>query len=326
MTDCPQSFIYATTFYVSRIFNYLSVIFSCISAFIWLRVIRNEQQQQQQQQKGQMFKYFFVSSIVEAIFFIIGSPDADYYKDDKLAEESFAWNVWYIYFYTYTYLSLVTTSNYMELAATFDCYIVIKNKFKFMHTKKCFNIILTTIIVSSFIIHFSYLLSYVIRVEYISNNNGTTDNATTIHYEYHRSFMNRDILPSIIRYDVFISVVREALPLVLLVLVNILIFKTLRQVMIKKREIQNRNNDTSITNVELNKLKMIIAICLDYYVLRTPMALYYILYINVESVIWNCLYFYGYAFYILSYSLKFFIYYFFNKKFKQYTNLSLKFR
>jgi hypothetical protein len=275
------------------------VIFSFLSAFIWLRVIRNEQQQQQQ--KGQMFKYFFVSSVVETMVYLIGSPDAEYYNNDANRYKSFAWKIWYVYFYCYIYYSLVTISNYMELAATFDCYIVIKNKFTFMQTKKFFKMIISAVIVVCFIMHSTYLVR---KIEII-NNNGT-DNETIVDSKYQHSFENGDNSIEIKYYHSVLAIIREALPLVLLVIVNILILKTLKEVMKKKREIQRTNNDTTASNAELNKLKMIIAICLDYYILRTPLALYYILNLKIETAIWDCLFYYGYPSYILSYSFKFF--------------------
>jgi hypothetical protein len=315
MTDCPQSSIHITTFYVTRILNYSSMIFSLLSAFIWLRVIRNDQQQQQ---KGQMFKYFFVGSFMETIIFILGSPDADYYKSSR----GLAWKIWFIYFYCYIYYSLVTISNYLELAASFDCYIVIRNKFKFIQSKRFFKIILSTVVVVSFIIQINFLTDYIIRVDITING---TYNGTTIHYEY--SSINSDDFAEFLKYyDKVLSVVREVLPLILLLIVNVLILKTLRQVMKKKRKIQRTNNNTTASQAELNKLKMIITICLDYYILRTPLVLIYFWNKDSDSVIWNCLYYYGNASYILSYLLKFFIYYFYNKKFKKYINLSLRFR
>jgi hypothetical protein len=323
MTNCPRSFVYITTFYVDRIFNYSSVIFSFLSAFIWLRVIRNEQQQQQ---KGQMFKYLFVSSLVEAIYFILGSPDADYYSNIKNMTESVAWNVWFDYFYIYFYLSLVSISNYLELLATFDCYIVIKNKFRFMQTKKFFNITLSAILPVCFILNSNYILERNRMVKINDTvNNGTIFNVS-YHLDYVSYLVNDDLTIPIGYYRVILSFTREALPLILLLIVNILILKTLKEVMKKKREIQNRKNDITTSKAELNKLKMIIAICLDYYLLRTPLIIYYVIKIDLNNILWYCLYYYGYASYILSYSLKFFIYYFFNKKFKEYTNSTLRFR
>jgi hypothetical protein len=316
MTICPDLFVHIMSFYVGRIFNYSSVIFSFLSAFIWLRVIRNEQQQQQ---KGQMFKYLFVSSLIEAIYFTLGSPDPEFFSNIKNMTESSAWKIWHIYFYSYTCFSLITLSNYLELLATFDCYIVIKNKFRFMHTKKFFNIILATLTAVCFILNFNYTLE---RLKLIQVNNQTTNND----YEFEYYFVDDDLTILIGYYKAVVSFTREALPLILLLIVNILILKTLKEVMKKKREIQNRKNDITASKAELNKLKMIIAICLDYYLLRTPLIIYYVINIDLNNIIWYCLYYYGYASYILSYSLKFFIYYFFNKKFKEYTNSTLRFR
>jgi hypothetical protein len=312
MTSCPHLFVHIMTFYFGRILNYLSVIFSFLSAFIWLRVIRNEQQQ-----KGQMFKYLFVSSLVEAIYFILSSPDADFFSDIKNMTISGAWKIWYIYFYSYTCFSIITISNYLELLATFDCYIVIKNKFNFMHTKKFFNIILATLTVVCFILNFNYLLEHNKTVQV---NNGTYNND----YEYEYDFVNDDLTIPIGYYKAIISFVREALPLILLLIVNILILITLKEIMKKKRKVQRANNDTTASNAELNKLKMIIAICLDYYLLRTPLVLNFIINSKLDKTIWFCFYYYANASYTLSYSLKFFIYFFYNKKFKKFTNSTLR--
>jgi hypothetical protein len=318
MINCPHLFVHIMSFYVGRIFNYLSIIFSFLSAFIWLRVIRNEQQQQQ---KGQMFKYLFVSSLVEAIIFLLVSPDSEFFSNIKNMTESIAWKIWFIYFYNYTCFSLITLSNYLELLATFDCYIVIKNKFKFMHTKKFFNIILATLTTFCFILNFNYTLE---RFKLIQVNNETYNNNDSIHYKYKYYFVNDDLTVPIGYYKTILPFIREALPLILLLIVNILILITLKEIMKKKREVQRTNNDTTASNSELNKLKMIIVICLDYYLLRTPLIIYYVINVRFNNTAWYCFFYYANASYALSYSPKFFIYYFYNKKFKEFTNSTLR--
>jgi hypothetical protein len=94
----------------------------------------------------------------------------------------------------------------------------------------------------------------------------------------------------------------------------------------KKKQIQRTNNDTTTTKAELNKLKMTICICLDYYILRAPLTLFNVINVQFDTIFWNCMFFTGNASYILSYLLKIFIFYFYNKKFKKYTKLTLRFK
>jgi hypothetical protein len=77
------------------------------------------------------------------------------------------------------------------------------------------------------------------------------------------------------------------------------------------------------SKAQLRRIKMIIAFCFDYYILRTPLAMIFIMNVNFNNKIYGCFYAYGNAAYALSYFLKFFIYYFYNKKFKKYTKLTL---
>jgi hypothetical protein len=109
--------------------------------------------------------------------------------------------------------------------------------------------------------------------------------------------------------------------------VNILIFFTLKRVMARKVKMQNSVTriNRRMNRAKINKMKMILVICLSFILFRTPYMIY-LMPIHSDSVFWECEYFIiSFNFYSLSFLMQICIYYCFNKKFRFYFNLLLDF-
>jgi hypothetical protein len=302
-------------FRITPALNASAIISNCICALIFWRIIRNEDQRQR---SGQMFKYFLCASLVETILFMFIIADIKYRCGN--CGGTLAWEIYGKYFYRFFYYILVTLSNYFEVAATLDCYLMINNKMKALQTTKSFFIIFTFIIVFNFVIHIVYLFNdKIVRVARKED-------------DYIYKIVDSDYVKTSVAktFLTILAIYREILPLILAFILNILVLMTLKKVMRKKKRIlrQSNNNDTTTSDAEINKLRMILAVSVNYLILRFPMCLFIfgstIFYSN--DIIWKYMLSIGWTLYVLSYFLKIFIYYFFNRKFQQFFNSTIRLR
>jgi hypothetical protein len=287
----------------------LTVITTLFSTIIFWRIIRNEQQQ-----SGQMFKYFFVSSLAEISFLSIWLPAG--FVDTPFV--TFATSIYWRYFYNFLRHTFVYISNWLELAATFDCYLKITSKLKSFTTKKAFIMICLSIIIGGIInpiwIQFEFYFEGTAK-------NITINETTEIRYYYEikSTFFKNTPFDKALR--ILMINTKELVPIVLIVIINILIFKELRKIIKKKKQMTRKgNNNTAKFNADINKFQMIIIMSLNYLILRSLYFYKLIRFIEIYTLIDSCVSWLGYFPYILSFFFKFFILYFYNKLFRKYFN------
>jgi hypothetical protein len=293
---------------VKPVGNGLTIITSFFCAIVFWRILRNENQEQ----SGQMFKYLFVSSFVEVVFtcfwFIDSFVDAPFV--------TFATSIYLKYFDNFLALSLVFISNWLELAATIDCYLKINDKLKSFTTKASFIIITSMItlcgLVNSIWVQF--------RFNYVSITfNITTNETKKIRYYYTAKVTSFFNTPLDTGLRILVNTTRELVPIILIIIINILILKTLVNVMKRKREmIKIGNNNTATSDADINKLKMIIAMSLNYVLLRSIYLHFQLGLFSSKTVGESCVWLTGLILYHFSYLLKFIIFYYFNKLFRKH--------
>jgi hypothetical protein len=302
------------------IFIYGTIIATLVCIVVFTAIVSNNSTTTASNNKGQMFNYFLVKSISDLIMYLSLIPEYLYIKD-TYGSKSYLWQIWYIWFYRYIYNTSISFSNYMEIAAAIDCYLMIKNKLKFLITKRTFYIVL----VSSLLINMSMNVYYIFRYEIISDV--YLVNQTSIQlYKIESSNFSMTTYSKAIHYISMIH--REIIPLIILSVMNVFILLLLKVAAARKKQTQRTSQryiGTAIYNAQINKIKMILIISFSYIILRLPQA-YYVLKPR-NSIFWNCFYFsISVRMYDSSFLIQFFNYYFFNKTFKKFFYKVFKFR
>jgi hypothetical protein len=256
-------------------------------------------------EKSQMYKYFLVRSFFDFLVYVSTLPEVEYYNTKQ---HSYAWQIWFIWIYLYFFYIFVSVSNYLDVAATLDCYFLVKNKFLFFLKKKTFFIVLTVLMVINIVFNIHFLLIYDII------KNDTFKNSST--WILKRS--DYGTRPFYLGLNTLISIYREVLPLILLLIINLFILLFIKETSARKRRIQTNSNRTAtnIENAKMNKIKMIIAVSLSYLILRTPFLINEMS-LHSKTIFWEC-YYYSVAIrlYDTSFGIQIFIYFSFNKKFR----------
>jgi hypothetical protein len=86
-----------------------------------------------EKQIGHMFKYLLAKAVHDQIHFIVQSFAPLYYCTYCSTFQTYASQVWYIYFFFYVECINELSSAFFELMATFDCLITLKKKLAFCH-------------------------------------------------------------------------------------------------------------------------------------------------------------------------------------------------
>jgi hypothetical protein len=321
--DCESVLYYKIIFvYGGRVTYYTTVTATLICTIVFGRLLVYNAKRRNDN-KSQMYKYFFVRSILDFIAYVTTLPEVDYYNGINNINGSFMWQLWLVWIYYYLFYIVVSVSNYMEVAATLDCYLMIKNKLLFLLTSKTFNIILIILTVFNIVlnIHFIFMFN-------IIQNNGTINETTIGYTTVDSNYVEKSYYNGI---NTFISIYREVLPLLFLLVLNFFILKVLKEASARKKRLQNNNNNTAssssnsnIKQAELNKIKMILAVSFSYIVLRVPFAIHEMA-LNPKNLFWECYYYStSIRLYDISFGIQIFIYYLFNKKFRDCLLMTLK--
>jgi hypothetical protein len=322
--NCAHNLFKDVFKYLGRVIEFGTIVTSILSIIVFWRIIRNELI------RGQMFKHLMVAAIVELFYFINSVAIIGF--ECEGCGNSYAWQIWFNWIYYYLNICNMTASNYFEVAAAFDCYIMITNKLKCFQTDKSFKIIVSIFLIFSFALNFYSILGFEMIKENVSINVNNFTIESIIYYTIATSFFFTKTFGILNKFAI---VSREILPIVFLIILNVLIMLTLRRVMKNKHQLHEGRNNTnhetnnnntipsairtnrSTTQAEINKLKMVIIICFNYILLRIPFVVN--MTPNFNGTIWFCQFYQSsLVFYNLSYFMKFIIFFCFNKHFKKH--------
>ncbi len=104
----------------------LKAVFNAICVLIFAQIVHS------QQQESHMFRYLLVKSILDMVLFLLLVVDFLYLCGSACTTSySIVMVIWYIAIYNYIVPVVQLTSVFLEVAATFDCYIMINNKLKY---------------------------------------------------------------------------------------------------------------------------------------------------------------------------------------------------
>jgi hypothetical protein len=311
MVDCYQYLLFKILMYYGTwIFIYGTIITTTLCIIIFTRIVLSNSatMTRNDNSRSQMFLYFLVKSISDLIAFLCLVPEYFYISFE---ERSYWWQMWYIWFYKYLLYSTISFSNYMEIAATLDCYLMLKNKYKFLLTKKIFYTVIAVNIAMTLLIEMYQIFTYEIVINDSFNNN------TFKSYQINPSNFSQTAYYDTLNY---VSVMyREIMPLAILSIINVFILLLIKETSNRKKMTQGyqRNVGIAIHNAEMNKIKMILIISFSYIILRLP-HMFYQLKPKRIGTFWDCFYFpISIRFYDFSFLIQLFNYYFFNKTFRK---------
>jgi hypothetical protein len=306
--ECSDILFYKIIFvYGGKVTYYGTVLTTFICTIVFTIIVYSSSNKSDN--KSQMYKYFLMRSLFDCIAYVITLPEVDYYNGNN--SDTYAWQVWFIWIYYYSFYVAVSVSNYMEVAATLDCYLLVKNKFLFLLKNQTFCIVFAVLLVFNILINIHYTLMFDI-VE-----NGLMVNGTLINSSITSERSSYTLKSFFSGVNTSLSVYREILPLIFLLILNAFILAFIKEATVRKKRVQTVNNSTNqIQKAETNKIKMIVAVSLSYIILRTPFA-FYDMALHPSTTFWECYYFAAaIRLYDVSFGIQIFIYYSFNKKFK----------
>lgn len=305
--------------YLVTIINFFGSILNLFSAYIFKKILDSqiEQRNSSFSSNKRMYQYLFFKSISDSFsqIFMILSPF--YFCEKFLISLTLVMNLWYIIFYWFIADCLTTVSGLLEIAATFDCYISINNRIKWIKEKKSFLTILFLIYFLSFCYHLFYffMLNITKRVELNSLNQTITK--YSVEYNFKTPFKELNYIESFFRGFVV---------LFLLLIINLAILIELKKASKRKDEfhsssIRSVSSNTVTNNKVINKRKlcksaerrkimMIFTIFIIYFIGQTS---------YVINNFFSSEYLFKFSVFLFdfSYSIYFFVYLFFNLKFRE---------
>jgi hypothetical protein len=295
-------------FYTEYVVLMIGIVFNLISMTIFIRIVKNEQQS-----RSHLYKYFIIKSFADFAILVVNLPEMFYFPNSSKISSNYSMQVWYIYFYYYLFNVCSCVSAYCELAASFDCFMLIYGKYGFFKLKKFFISLVTCLIVYSAI--FNYPITFLFRIISLNDDSGGYQIEDLIFKNnFHKIYRlvyysNRDIIPLA---GLFI--------LNGLILINIKKLTTRRLAMNSTNELLTRK----ARRAENNKMKMILFTSITY-IFHFPAIIFYSKVLEVKlsvfsSRILTFIFLLPYTINILSYIL-------FNTTFRRYMYeiISLKF-
>jgi hypothetical protein len=269
-----------------------------------------------------------VSNQCDIISFTVVCFYPVYYLKYEGISKSYPSQIWYIYFNKFVRDSTLISSGLLEIAATLDCAVSIRNKFKLWQSTKGF--ILTTFIIlilpPMYHIHFWWFYKVELIPSIDSIQNGTIYNSTKKAYQVGKYPLFDEQRGKDMR--IVHSIVRDVVTPIALVIINVYILLTLRKLKKNKSTLQSTssNQNTISSSVVSNaqraenkKFKMIIILCINYIIGHSFVLVYYMSF-NDGGIKWFFVHAFGDIFFYSSYITPFFIYYYFNNIFTKFVN------
>lgn len=294
---------YTIYFYQCRSLNLLGIVLNFICIVVFIKIVKRETVSN----NSNLFKYLLMKAFCDFIYFLMIIPEIIYNHKDQTYDTSYLLQIWFKWIDEYLINIFELLSVFFEIAATFDCYLLISQRLKCFINKLTFYLFsIITIIFCTL-----YYIPFIIGVDIKSKNitiNDSNANEIIYYYEYN-DFESSDFS----YYHLFIhSLLRDILPIFILIILNVLILLFLYKTKKNKRNFANKNSSSIISarRAENNKIKMIIFISL-LYLLHFPMILKNFGFLNN---IYLCL-----IFFQISYAISIVSYILFNKTFRKYT-------
>jgi hypothetical protein len=312
LVQCPNnnSINYIFNKYPENIVNLFGLVANSLCVIIFIRIVINKRITHSQ---GKMYEYFLIKSILDFFFFCSNTFEYLYFCKTCEASSSYLIQIWYIWFYSYFESICSTCSFFLEIAATFDCYITINSKCKCCQTNSFFYSFCVLILCFSFIIYLTFPLGFVIKhtikIDPVLNKT---------FYFYYRDFNDFGDTQLFENIHFMNSIVKDGIFLVILVTLNVMILVTLQRTTQRRRVLKgNRNLLTTSQKAENKKVIMIIATGFNYLIGHFSYFILVVLYKFYDASIF-CYSQYFFFLYYITFADNIFFYFFFNNIFKRF--------
>jgi hypothetical protein len=281
-----------------------------------------------------LFDYLGIKAICDVISFLIVVEYPIYYCTNCKINKSYYVQLWYIILNKHVRDGMLLSSGMFDVAATLDCAISIHKKLKFWQTRIGFTITSITILLipAIFYIHFLWFFKVKeMKSAYTLNYTNKTFQRNSSYFVVSKpSFYNTNAGKYL---RLLHSFLRDILVPFCLLIINIYILLILRRLRKKKAVLQksgssstSNNNNIGLTasksqslRAENRKVKMIVAIGVNYFIGHLMIIIYYFT-LNDGGLFWFFIHSVGDIFFYISYITPFFIYYYGNNHFKNYIN------
>ena len=271
-----------------------------------------------------MYKYLKMESLFIIINLFFQSFRPIYYLRSDWISKSFIANIYEFYILEFFVSTLEMSAIIMRLLSTFDFCISINRMNKRINFLSLISYKLVTIIVFCIsVLSFIYLLftrKIVPQKVFEIDKNNRVINERTIYL-----LLDSDFVESSFKkiYEQCIYLTRDGFYLIILIVMNILILILVNQSIKKKRYLTERSR--KVSNTRNRSTLMILITNLNFIFGRAPILVVFIVKNNQkwnETLVLFCSL--AVLFVYVSFMLNFFVFYFFNNRFKKLLNEKLK--
>lgn len=292
---------------------------------------------------GNMFKFLLVKAIHDDIQAVI-QIFALFYSCVSCQTFGTYWmQVWYIYFYFYIGSINQLCSGWLEIASTLDRLIMIYNIFSFGKTKLYFIIVNVVLIIYSSVFYLDYIFTFRIVEKHVAmNSTSSNDSYEITYFAYELTEFSSSTFAVVLQ--LWETLHRDAIVMILLVILNTFILIKFKETMSKKRNRMQKlsiipNPATHETNASVNSTRptatsnaqmqsveaaernltiMIVMTGINYIIGHTATFVNQAIFFGVLSPTKDCLIKMSLFFFYFSYSTPFLIYVSVNKLFRSY--------
>ena len=168
--------IYIISTYVNTAISVVGLITNSICIVVFTMIIMGEKSL-----PGQMFKYLLFKAIYDTAQFWIQVFAPLYFCPTCSTYETYGSQLWYVWFYYYAENLFELASGFLEVAATFDCLITVKQMFPRLKTNRACLIFVTIVSVYSTLFYIFRIFTYnIVEIQAVKRNETIGNNETSL--------------------------------------------------------------------------------------------------------------------------------------------------
>jgi hypothetical protein len=254
--------------YLTPAINLLGISLNLICILIFIEIINKKKRDipsSSYNQSNLMFDYLLIKSVYDFVKFVISFFQI-FFNVNYIAY-SYAFQIWYIWGHYYGELVLELCSGFIEIAATFDVLITFNKRFYFLQKKKAFYYVLVLTLLYSAIFYIYILFEFDIVLKQFAKHsfNATSNTTNQIIVEGYISESKFQKYLSFRILSYLHSFQRDFLIIIILIILNCLILKSLRQLTLEKKRLSmvscpnNRSRNNSNERSSIDHLRSSIA-------------------------------------------------------------------
>ena len=307
-----KELVFIINVYIVPIISGIGVFLNLFSALVFYQILKNNS-------FGNMFYYLFFKCIDDAVQFIIQVFAPFYYCYNCHNSHSYMVIVWYIWFFYYAELICELGSAYMEILATFDCYITINGYLKCCKSKYLAHTLILMVHLFASIYYIYAIYSFeVVPVQSVNEQKNYDFGYTQFYYTDFAHTLR-----------IMHTMLRDVSAFILLIILNFLILITFKKSMERKKKILRQNqkhngskNFTCIEKADRNNTRLIFFSGINYMMGHIGPILVYMPF-DESTDFWSCFFDIHLLPFYLSYFFTFFLYFSFNKQFRHKVKINI---